>query len=112
MAKVISYKLTSNGGVPHYVADGGYLGTLEKWQDITLVGISKDSDITYDNEGNATEVPIVLPDDVTVYETKAELIAYLDTYTTGWTNQANIEDEPTPFSSATAADEIWAKLPA
>jgi hypothetical protein len=96
MAKVISYELTSEGMAPSFIIDGGYYPTSQLGQERILIGIAEDA--TYTN-------------DVTVYETKEELIAYLDTYASEMFNVVNLyTQETTPFSSAESAEFIWAKL--
>ena len=64
--KVISYKLTSEGTIPDFVEDGGYYPSAPTWQEMVLVGVSKDG--------------ATLPAEVDVYETEADLLAYLESY--------------------------------
>jgi hypothetical protein len=96
MAKVISYELTSDGAVPSFVIDGGYYPLYQTGQQVVLVGVGED-------EINSSNV--------TVYLTKEELIAYLDTYASQMFKIIDSHTQETnPFSSSEAADFIWAKL--
>jgi hypothetical protein len=96
MAKVISYQLTSDGAVPPFVIDGGYFPLHQTGQQTILIGIGKD-------EINSS--------DVTVYPTKEELTAYLDTYASGLFKVIDLyTQETSPLISSEAADFVWAKL--
>jgi hypothetical protein len=96
MAKVISYKLTSEGTVPSFVIDGGYCPFTQTGQAMVLVGIAADE--TYTN-------------DVTVYETKEELTAYLNACSSAWFEVVDLyTQETTPFNVTKAVNNIWNKL--
>jgi hypothetical protein len=94
--KVISYKLTSNGEIPSFVENGGYLAKGQTWQEMVLIGVSSD---------NAS-----FTDDVTVYETEQDLVAYLETYLTDETSTDPITGQEYTFSVVGSASSMFAKL--
>lgn len=65
--KVISYKLNSDGSIPDFVEEGGYLPkNPENISTMILIGISKDKANTSDAEQ--------------VFDTKSSVISYVSTY--------------------------------
>jgi hypothetical protein len=96
MAKVISYKLTAEGTVPSFVIDGGYYPLYQTGQQTVLIGIGEDK---------------INSSDATVYPTRGELIAYLDTYASELFKVIDLyTQETSPLISSEAADFIGAKL--
>ena len=91
MKQVIVYKL-AEGTIPAFVSDGGYY-----FNNNLLVGISVDG--------------LPIPEYVSVFNTKEELITYLSTFSNDWKINPIHSDIPVP-TAAQAADEIWAKLSA
>lgn len=89
MKQVIAYRL-SEGTIPTFVSDGGYCSNND-----LLIGISVDG--------------LPLPEYVSVFNTKEELITYLNTFSSRWQVNPSRPDMPVP-TAAQAADEIWAKL--
>lgn len=94
--KVISYKLTPNGEIPSFVEDGGSFAKGEKWQEMVLVGISVDGFTSAEN--------------VTIYETEQDLVAYLETYLADGTTTDPITNQEYTFSIAEAVSSLFAKL--
>lgn len=95
--KVISYKLTEAGTIPLYVEDGGYLPkNSNDTVNMVLIGISVDEP--------------TLPENVVVYETEADLVAYLDSYLEGTVYINPQTHEEVPFDSASEASKVFAKL--
>jgi hypothetical protein len=89
MKQVIAYRLLE-GTIPTFVSDGGYYSNND-----LLVGISVNG--------------LPLPEYVSVFSTKEELITYLNTFSDTWTYNPAFPDRPVK-TVAEAADEIWAKL--
>lgn len=89
MKQVIAYRL-AEGTIPTFVSDGGYFSNND-----LLVGISVDG--------------LPLPEYVTVFNTKEELITYLNTFSSNWTTNPAYPDMQ-PLTTTQAADDIWAKL--
>jgi len=94
--KVISYKLTPNGEIPSFVHDGGYLANGQTWQEMVLVGISTDNFTSAEN--------------VAIYETEEDLVAYLETYLTDNTMTDPITNQEYSFSVTGSASAMFAKL--
>ena len=89
--KLIKYTLTSEGTIPEYVVDGGYLpvkNSLAWPQDLDLIGVALDG---------ATQTGFV---------NKEELTSYIESKGIEFKN--SLTDEITPVS--TIVDSIWAKL--
>lgn len=89
--KIIKYVLTSEGTVPEYVVDGGYLACKNNgvWpQDLDLVGIANDS---------ATEY---------TFANKAALTSYVESKNLEFKNPITKES----ISISTIVDNLWEKL--
>ena len=90
--KIVKYQL-DNGTIPSWIEDGGY------YPDPTEVMIGATVDGASENgEG--------------VLASQADVEAYLDTYTSDWTEDANDPNDPNatvPFDQAQAASYIWSK---
>jgi hypothetical protein len=89
--KMIKYVLTSEGTIPEYVIDGGYLPWENNgiWpQNLDLVGVANDS---------ATEY---------TFANKASLTAYVESK--GFEFKNPITEESTPTS--TVVNNLWEKL--
>lgn len=109
--KAVKYKLTSGGEIPSFLY-GGNDGANGNWpnkidgasgpQDYWLVGIADD---------NAT-IPSDLASEIA---SKADLVTYLNTYTSDWTQpDPNSEDidATVPFDQSAQATWFWNKLDA
>jgi hypothetical protein len=89
MKQVIAYRL-AEGTIPTFVSDGGYFSNND-----LLVGISVNG--------------LPLPEYVTIFNTKEQLVTYFNTFSSKWI--ANIAQSNIPVLTAQeAADLIWAKL--
>lgn len=102
--EVIKYRLTRDGTIPDflYLGDDGVGGayvtsdpTASSPQDMVMVGIANDG---------ATGSFEIIP-------SKAALLYYLQSISTGWTqpNLADPEGDPIPFDPVAAADYVWAR---
>jgi hypothetical protein len=99
MKKVISYTL-ENDTVPSFVLSGGQFGNGD-----IMLGISKHNE--------------TLPEYVTVYETKEDLLNYLLSYTSEWLENyyhplgvmhPGTAFDTRPFNAENAANFLWSKL--
>jgi len=90
--KIVKYQL-DNGTIPSWIEDGGY------YPDPTEVMIGATVDGASENgEG--------------VLASQADVEAYLDTYTSDWTQDDPSSEDPNatvPFDQAQAASYIWSK---
>jgi len=90
--KIVKYQL-DNGTIPSWIEDGGY------YPDPTEVMIGATVDGASENgEG--------------VLASQADVEAYLDTYTSDWTEDDPSSEDPNatvPFDQAQAASYIWSK---
>lgn len=68
-SQIVSYKLESDGSTPSFIKNGGYYPSANTWQEMILMGI--------------TFADAVTPLEVPIYSTEAEIVAYLNTYTSG-----------------------------
>ena len=94
--KIISYKFNLDKTIPFYVQDGGYFPKGNTWEDMVVLGISKEN---FD-----------LPETVTLYSTIEELISYLDTYTFNWKEGDALSETKNFFSSVAAATFLFSIL--
>ena len=95
--KVISYKLNTDGTIPDYVEDGGYLAKdANDTPNMVVLGISKDgSDIS----GAVAE-----------FANEASAVAYVETYLSDSTYISPITNEEVQFVVADAVSDLFAKL--
>lgn len=92
MAKVIRYTLI-NGSKPSFViaGNGAESGQWQNPADMSILGIT--------NETTAQEGIIEF------FDTKADLLAYMESYMTGWTYYS--EGEELPLNISEKADILW-----
>jgi len=109
--KAVKYKLNSDGTIPTFLY-GGNDGSNGNWpnqitgvpgpQDMWLVGIAD----------NGATIPTDQAEEIA---TKADLVTYLNTYTTDWKqpdpDNPGIENE-IPFNQSEHATAFWNKLDA
>ena len=94
--KIIKYNLTSGGGIPSYIADGGYFpkansnGSPQDWD---MIGATVDGS----SETGLGELA-----------DKAAIKTYLDSYTSDW-KQEDVEGNEVDFDQDAAATALWAK---
>ena len=94
--KVISYKLNTDGTIPDYVEDGGYLAKdSNDTPNMIVLGISKDG---ADISGAVAE-----------FGDEASAVTYVETYLsdTTWTEPSGVERT---FIVTDAVAELFAKL--
>lgn len=95
--KVISYKLNTDGTVPDYVEDGGYLAKdANDTPNMVLLGISKDG---ADISGAEAE-----------FADEASAVTYVETYLSDSTTTDPITGEERVFVVADAVADLFAKL--
>ena len=95
--KVISYKLNTDGTIPDYVEDGGYLAKEPNdTPNMVVLGISKDG---ADISGAVAE-----------FADEASAVAYVETYLSDATYISPITNEESQFVVADAVAELFAKL--
>lgn len=95
--KVISYKLNTDGTIPDYVEDGGYLAKEPNdTPNMVVLGISKDG---ADISGAEAE-----------FADEASAVAYVETYLSDATYISPITNEESQFVVADAVAELFAKL--
>lgn len=98
-SQIVSYKLNLDGTIPEFIQDGGYFPSASTWEEMTLLGI--------------TFADATIPTGITVYTSKEEIIAYLNTYTSGLKEIDPVTREDKGlWSQSDAADFLWAKLSA
>lgn len=89
--KIIKYTLNSNGTIPYYVIDGGYLAVSNNNlspQDLDLIGLANDE---------ASEVE---------FATEANLLQYAQGLNLHYTNSFTNEEIPLE----TVVNQVWSKL--
>jgi hypothetical protein len=94
--KIIKYKLTIDGTIPTFIADGGYFPKANGGaspQDWDMIGATVD--------GSSEEGLGVLAN-------AAAIKSYLDTYTSDWKDR-NAAGEEIDFDQEAAANHIWTK---
>ena len=94
--KIIKYKLTAEGTIPTYIADGGHYPTSNSNAsppDWDMIGATVDGS----SETGLGELA-----------DKAAIKTYLDTYTSDWKN-SNDAGEEIDFDQDAAATELWTK---
>jgi hypothetical protein len=95
--KVISYKLNTDGTVPDYVEDGGYLPKdANNTPNMVVLGISKDG---ADISGAEAE-----------FADQASAVSYVGTYLSDSTTTDPITGEEKVFVVADAVAELFAKI--
>lgn len=95
--KVISYKLNTDGTVPDYVEDGGYLAKdANDTPNMVVLGISKDG---ADTSGVEAE-----------FADEASAVTYVETYLSDSTTTDPITGEERVFVVADAVADLFAKL--
>jgi len=95
--KVISYKLNTDGTVPDFVEDGGYLAKdANDTPNMVVLGISKDG---ADVSGAEAE-----------FADEASAVTYVETYLSDSTTIDPITNEERVFVVADAVTDLFAKL--
>lgn len=95
--KVISYKLNTDGTVPDYVEDGGYLAKEPNdTPNMVVLGISKDG---ADISGAEAE-----------FADEASAVTYVETYLSDSTTTDPITGEERVFVVADAVADLFAKI--
>jgi hypothetical protein len=86
MPSLITYELTESGNIPEYIIDGGYYPNGN-----VLIGVSNQ-----DNQG---------------FNSKEELLTYLESYTQNWYEQQNFPtDLKIPFDVTKTVNILWDKI--
>ena len=95
--KIISYKLNTDGTIPDYVEDGGYLAKdANDTPNMVCMGVSKDgADLT----GVVAE-----------FADEASAVTYVETYLSDSTSTDPITGEERVFVVADAVADLFAKL--
>ncbi len=95
--KVISYKLNTDGTVPDYVEDGGYLAKdANDTPNMVVLGVSKDgADLT----GAEAE-----------FADEASALTYVSTYLSDSTSIDPVTNEERTFVVADAVSDLFARL--
>ena len=94
--KIIKYKLTIDGTIPTFIADGGYYPKANGGaspRDWDMIGATVD--------GSSEEGLGVLAN-------AAAIKSYLDTYTSDW-KERDADGNETDFDQEAAANHIWTK---
>lgn len=95
--KIISYKLNSDGTIPDFVEDGGYLAiNSNDTPNMVCMGISKD-----DADVSNAEAEFI---------DEASAVAYVNTYLSDTTFTDPVTGEEIQFSVNNAVAELFAKL--
>jgi hypothetical protein len=95
--KVISYKLNTDGTVPDFVEDGGYLAKdANDTPNMVVLGVSKDG---ADISGAEAE-----------FADEASAVTYVETYLSDSTTIDPITNEERVFVVADAVTDLFAKL--
>ena len=95
--KVISYKLNTDGTVPDFVEDGGYLAKdANDTPNMVVLGVSKDG---ADVSGAEAE-----------FADEASAVTYVETYLSDSTTIDPITNEERVFVVADAVADLFAKL--
>lgn len=111
-SKIVSYKLNSDGTTSDFIQDGGYFPSASTWEEMTLLGITV-AGATIVLPGLLLIDGVTVPVGVSVYNSKEEIIAYLNTYTSGLREIDPVTREDKGlWSQSDAADFLWEKLSA
>ncbi len=95
--KVISYKLNTDGTIPDFVEDGGYLAKdANDTPNMVVLGVSKDG---ADVSGAEAE-----------FADEASAVTYVETYLSDSTTTDPITGEERVFVVADAVADLFAKL--
>ncbi len=95
--KVISYKLNTDGTVPDYVEDGGYLAKdANDTPNMVVLGVSKDG---ADLSGAEAE-----------FADEASALTYVSTYLSDSTSIDPVTNEERTFVVADAVSDLFARL--
>jgi hypothetical protein len=95
--KVISYKLNTDGPVPDYVEDGGYLAKdANDTPNMVVLGVSKDG---ADLSGAEAE-----------FADEASALTYVSTYLSDSTTIDPVTNEERTFVVADAVSDLFARL--
>jgi hypothetical protein len=95
--KIISYKLNTDGTVPDFVENGGYLPKdVNDTLNMVLLGVSKDG---VDTSGAFAG-----------FATEADVLAYVNTYLSDTTTTEPGTDKERTFVVADAVSNLFAKL--
>jgi hypothetical protein len=95
--KVISYKLNTDGTVPDYVEDGGYLAKdANDTPNMVVLGVSKDG---ADLSGAEAE-----------FADEASALTYVSTYLSDSTSIDPVTNEERTFVVADAVSNLFARL--
>ena len=95
--KVISYKLNTDGTVPDYVEDGGYLAKdANDTPNMVVLGVSKDG---ADLSGAEAE-----------FADEASALTYVSTYLSDSTTIDPVTNEERTFVVADAVSDLFARL--
>jgi hypothetical protein len=96
-SQIVSYKLESDGSIPSFIKNGGFYPSADTWQDMVLMGI--------------TFADAVVPLEIPIYSTEAEIVAYLNTYTSGLRAMNPLTQEDLGlWSQADAASRLMAEI--
>lgn len=95
--KIISYKLNTDGTIPDFVEDGGYLAKEPNYTPNTvLLGVSKDG---VDISGAVSE-----------FATEADALAYVNTYLSDTTTTEPGTNKEKTFILANIVSDLFTKL--
>ena len=95
--KIISYKLNTDGTVPDFVEDGGYLAkNANDTPNMVILGVSKD-------DANVSGA-------VAEFANEASALTYVSTYLSDSTTIDPITNEERVFVVADAVTDLFAKL--
>ena len=95
--KIISYKLNTDGTVPDYVEDGGYLAKdANDTPNMVVLGVSKDG---ADLSGAEAE-----------FADEASALTYVSTYLSDSTSIDPVTNEERTFVVADAVSDLFARL--
>ena len=95
--KIISYKLNTDGTIPDYVANGGYLvKNVNDTPNMVILGVSKDG---ADVSGAVAE-----------FANEASALTYVSTYLSDSTTTYPVPNEERVFVVADAVTDLFAKL--
>lgn len=95
--KIISYKLNTDGTVPDYVANGGYLvKNVNDPSSMVILGVSKDG-------ANVSGA-------VAEFATQASALTYVSTYLSDSTTIDPLTNQEKVFVVADAVADLFAKL--
>lgn len=96
-SQIVSYKLESDGSIPSFIKNGGFYPSADTWQEMVLMGV--------------TFADAVVPLEIPIYSTEAEIVAYLNTYTFGLRAIDPLTQEDLGlWSQADAASHLMIKI--